>query len=362
MLKHLLGHKTSRKIIVFESDDWGSFRFKNKAIRDAFMPQPQPGQWMHYNDCFESYEDVQALEDTLKSVADKNNKSAKFTFLMNPANPDFKKIEEENFKTYHYETWIETLSKRADGKQLLQWYQNALLQNWLEVGFHGREHLNVAAWMNALQKKDKSALEGFNNRIWGHAKLMNKDKKLSYRSTFLIENKTELNALKANIKEGIAVLKETFGQPVTYFLPPDGPYHLSLNKSLVENGIKYIGLARLHNNPLEDKKLQTKFFWLGKKTKEGLKVITRNVMFEPSSPQSSNWVNFALHQVEEAFKYKNPAIISTHRANYVSGLNPQNRENALAQLHTLLKKIVTKWPEVEFMTSSQLGDELLSTH
>ena len=359
MLRHLLGKKTNRKIVVIESDDWGSFRFKNTSVRDHYMTNPKAGQWMHYNDCFESYEDVIALEEVLKSVKDKQDNPACFTFLLNPANPDFSKIEKSNFKTYHYESFDKTLENRKDGNEILNWYHSALQNNLIEVGFHGREHLNVNAWMKALQQQNSHAIDGFKNRIWGQAKLFTKEKKLSYRSTFQIEEKAELKGLKTSIGEGLEIINKVFKKPATYFLPPDGPYHLSLNKTLSENGIKYIGLSKIHNNPLEPKKHQTKLFWLGKATKAGLKVITRNVMFEPSSPQSSDWVNFALHQIEQAFKYKNPAVISTHRANYVSGLNPDNGPKALAQLHELLLRITKKWPEVEFMTSSQLGDELL---
>jgi len=359
MLRHLLGKKTSRKIVVFESDDWGSFRFKSKAIRDHYMPNPKPGQWMHYNDCFESYEDLQALENTLKSVTDQHGKPACFTFLMNPANPDFKKIKALNFEKYVYETFEQTLAKRNDGRHILEWYNSALSHELIEVGFHGREHLNVASWMNALKQGDAMARDGVKHNVWGQAKLIFKDKKLSYRSTFLIENHTELEDLKISIKEGLGIIRDVFERPATYFLPPDGPYDLSLNQSLVEHGVKYIGLSRLHQNPLDSKWYQKTPFWLGKQTKEGLKVITRNVMFEPGSPQSSDWVNYAMQQITEAFKYKNPAVISTHRANYVSGLNPENRPRALRQLKGLLVKIKSTWPEVEFMTSSQLGKDLL---
>jgi hypothetical protein len=358
IVKHIVGKKTSRKIIVFESDDWGSFRFKNKAIRDHYMPKPKLGQWMHYNDCFESFEDLVSLENVLNSVKDKNGNSACFTFLMNPANPDFEKIETHNFKAYYYETFSQSLQNRKDGLQILNWYKVAIKNRLIEIGFHGREHLNVHSWMNALANGNEIVKDGFKNRIWGQAKLHTKEKKMSFRSTFSIENKSELEYLKISIKEGLDVMCKTFDRKPTYFLPPDGPYHLALNKTLAENGIKYIGLAKLHNNPLEPKWYQTKPFWLGKKTKEGLCVITRNVMFEPSSPKHNDWVNFGLQQIEEAFKYRNPAVISTHRANYMSGLNFNNREQALVQLKELLRQITKKWPHVEFMTSSQLGETI----
>ena len=39
VLRNSLGWRTKRKIIVFESDDWGSFRFKNEKIRNKFLPE-----------------------------------------------------------------------------------------------------------------------------------------------------------------------------------------------------------------------------------------------------------------------------------------------------------------------------------
>lgn len=356
MLKHLLGWRTSRKIIVIESDDWGSFRFKNQKIRDQYIRNYIPDDWMNYNDCFESYEDVEALSTVLTSVKDINNNSACFTFLMNPANPDFKKIEQLKFQHFYNESFLETLAKRKDGQQILSWYKEALNENLIEVGFHGREHLNVHSWMNDLNLVNATTKKGFKDRIWGKSIISGIKTNQSHRSTYNISSYSDLVDLKQNIQEGIELINETFNQQTSYFLPPDGPYHLKLNQTLVDNGIKYIGLGKLHNNPLEPKWYQKKMFWLGRQTKEGLKVITRNVIFEPASPKSSDWVGTALINIEKAFKYKHPAVISTHRANYTGTLNPNNRKNSLKQLESLLKQISEKWPNVEFMTSSQLGD------
>jgi hypothetical protein len=354
-IKSLFGWKTKRKIIVFESDDWGSFRFKNNSVKDKYIKKFDARLWMHNNDTFESFEDVSALSDVINSNKGSRNRSACFTFLMNPANPDFKKIEADNFKSFYSETFLETLKKRNDGKQIFSWYKNALQDNLIEVGFHGREHLNVNQWMTDLRNGNEVALKSFKDRVWGLSKIYESEVKSSYRSTFDINSLDELKELQRNIKEGLGLLNKTFNQKTTYFLPPDGPYHLDLNQTLADNGIEYIGLAKLHNNPLEHKWYHKKLFWLGKQTKEGLNVITRNVMFEPSSPMFKSWVAPALNQIEEAFKNNKPAVISTHRANYVSTLNPQNRENGLNQLKTLLHQIKLKWPEVEFMTSSELG-------
>ena len=356
MIKQVLGWKTRRKIIVIESDDWGSFRFKSNAIRDKYIPDYNSDYWMDYNDCFESHEDLKQLSKVLESTKDKNNNSACITFLMNPSNPDFKKVEVANFKTFFGKSFKHNLQEREDGEQILAWYQNAIDKHLLEVGFHGREHLNECSWIKDLKNPNSIARNGFYDRIWGQSIISGQKDKISHRSTFEMSSLQELDLLKQNIKDGISILNKTFNQKTTYFLPPDGPYHLSLNKSLVESGIKYIGLAKIHNNPLEPKAHQKKLFWLGKSTKEGLKVITRNVIFEPASPKQADWIGSAMNQIEKAFKFFNPAIISTHRANYTGTLNPKNREDSLNKLKTLLSGVHNKWPGVEFMTSSQLGN------
>ena len=62
-----------------------------------------------------------------------------------------------------------------------------------------------------------------------------------------------------------------------------------------------------------------------------------------------------LSEIEISFKWKKPAIISSHRVNYVGGLSLKNRDNGLIQLEKLLIMITKKWPDVEFMTSNELG-------
>jgi hypothetical protein len=357
MIKSFIGWKTKKKIIVFESDDWGSFRFKNKEIRDKYIKTYDPKLWMHYNDCFESYEDLQQLENTLKKFKDINNNHPSFTLLMNPANPDFRRIEKDNFNNYYYERFDETLSKREDGKQILDWYKSAIQNNLIEVGFHGREHLNVHSWMKDLKNSNEVTLDGFNNRIWGQGVLESMNNtSVRYRSTFQIKHHDELEKLKKSIEDGIEIINNLFNQKTTYFLAPDGPYHLSLNPTMVKSSIKYIGLRKLHRNPLDNKWYQNKYFWLGKKTKEGLRVITRNVIFEPNSPRYTDWLQHAMGEIEKAFKFNNPAVVCTHRANYVSGLNLDNRKNGLELLEALIEQILNQYPDVEFMTSSQLGD------
>ena len=107
-----------------------------------------------------------------------------------------------------------------------------------------------------------------------------------------------------------------------------------------------------------DGKFKKNYRYIGLKNSYGQRYITRNCFFEPSGMKlSSNtdWVNNCLKEVETAFRWGKPAIISTHRVNYTGFLSPQNRANGLKQLHNLLNKIIKRWPSVEFLTSVELG-------
>jgi hypothetical protein len=44
-----------------------------------------------------------------------------------------------------------------------------------------------------------------------------------------------------------------------------------------------------------------------------------------------------------------------HRLNVIGSLDESNRTKNLADLKTLLQTVVRRWPDVEFMSSDQLG-------
>ena len=87
--------------------------------------------------------------------------------------------------------------------------------------------------------------------------------------------------------------------------------------------------------------------------------ITRNCFFEPGSGEKTDWVDSCLSEIRTAFRYSKPAIICSHRVNYIGSLNPKNRDNGLAKLKDLLNRIKKYWPDVEFISSDVLGDMML---
>jgi hypothetical protein len=87
--------------------------------------------------------------------------------------------------------------------------------------------------------------------------------------------------------------------------------------------------------------------------------MVRNVVFEPTEDRGIDWIDFTLKQIETAFRWNKPAIISSHRVNFCGHIDEKNREKGLKSLEGLLQEIVKKWPDVEFMSADELGNCIL---
>ena len=48
-------------------------------------------------------------------------------------------------------------------------------------------------------------------------------------------------------------------------------------------------------------------------------------------------------------------MIGAHRVNFIGNIVESNRKNNLKALATLLKQVVNKYPDVEFMSTDELG-------
>jgi hypothetical protein len=69
-----------------------------------------------------------------------------------------------------------------------------------------------------------------------------------------------------------------------------------------------------------------------------------------------DWVDEAMSRINTAFLWKKPAVIGSHRLNYIGTIDPENRSRNLETLGQLLKRIVKQWPDVEFISSADLAE------
>jgi len=358
-IKNIVGWKTKRKIVVISVDDYGNVRLDSKKAREKMDNAGlKVNSRFDAFDTLETREDLEMLYGVLSSVKDKNNKSAVFTPFALPCNIDFEAMAEDNYTKYIYETLPETY------KKLEIKYANAYSGTWslwqegIEKGlmipqFHGREHLNLKVFEEKLVQKDHEVITALQNRSYTSISNSGFDT-INYTAAFDFQDVNENKGFKEIIEDGLNQFENVYGYRSKHFMPPTSKIHQSLFPVLKENGIKFIDINLIHKQHQGKSKFKTTLNYTGKANNSKQYYIVRNVVFEPTS--NSNSVNIALHQIEAAFRWNKPAIISSHRVNFCGYIDPKNRLIGINALKLLLNKIVYKWPDVEFMSSVKLGE------
>ena len=315
----------------------------------------------HYlkNDTLESNEDMEMLMEVLRKHKDSSGRPVVMTGVNVVANPNFEKIKANGFNKYEYELFPETAKRFPQSDRIHSLWKQGIEERLLVPVFHGREHLNVQRWMKLLQEGNETVRIAFEYGVSTLPREMNGDELPDLRAAFDIDTQNDLKYLEKVIDTGLDEFEALFGYKSTFFIPTNGPFNNNLEELLSKKGVKYIGTGKIQSEPLGEGKYKKHFRYLGKKNRLGQMYLTRNCFFEPISeefPKERDWVASCLKEIEIAFNCHKPATISSHRVNYMGTINPENRAEGLKKLDQLLGAIIKKWPEVEFITSMELGD------
>ncbi|MCA6422568.1 MAG: hypothetical protein IM568_07095 [Flavobacterium sp.] len=365
-LKNSIGWKTKRKIIVFSVDDYGNVRLNSKSSRTN-MDKAGMKVYSRFDalDTLETKQDLEQLYQVLDSVKDATGRNAVFTPFALPCNINFEKVADNGFQKYEYELLPETYSKLAKEQPeayLGAWekWQEGIQKGFLKPQFHGREHLNLAIFQDKLKNEDQQLLTALKNKSYTSIS----DDKYPTMSSFAAFDFWEVSEnenLKPILIDGLTQFETVFGYKSNYFTPPVFSIHNSLFATLKENGVDYLDLALLRKEHQGENRFKKSFNYTGKTTKEKLTIMVRNVVFEPTEDRGIDWVSFTMKQIETAFRWDKPAIISSHRVNFCGHIEESNREKGLKTLQELLEAIVNKWPDVEFMSADELGTYITKT-
>lgn len=361
---NLPGWSTRRKIVVIESDDWGSVYMPDGKALEALKEKGIP-LTSHYvnNDTLESDEDMDMLFEVLRNHKDATGRNIVMTGVNVVANPDFERIEANGFSRYEFELFPETAKRFSGSLGIHQLWKQGINERLLVPVFHGREHLNVQRWMRLLQQGNETLRVAFRHGV----STVSRDKQGAalpdLRAAFDIDAPADLKYLETVIIEGLDHFEQLFGFRSTFFIPTNGPFNNNLEPLLAREGVKYMGTGKVQYEPLGGGRFKKHFRYIGKRNHIGLTYLTRNCFFEPNSweqPRDRDWVGTCLKEIEIAFRWHKPATISSHRVNYMGTINPDNRFNGLQKLDILLTEILKRWPEAEFLTSKELGDLIAS--
>lgn len=354
-VKNVPGWRSNRRIVVFAVDDFGNIRVASREARNRMN-----GDGLRVYSRFDEYDSLETADDlselfsTLTSVTDKNGRNAVFTAFALPCNIDFDAIERDGYTRYHYEQLPETFAKQVNGKATWALWNEGMQKGILVPQFHGREHLNVRVFEEKLKRGDHEILSALRNR--SYASISNSGySTISYTAAFEFWKKEEIDDFHAIVVDGLNIFEKVFGVRAKNFTPPVGNMHPSLWPTLKSGGILYTDLPLLERQHQGEGRYRWVFNYTGKSRIEQQSILVRNVVFEPTAG-AGNGVERTMRQIEAAFRWNKPAIISSHRINFSGGISEKNRATGIAALRTLLKKMVARWPEVEFMSSADLGE------
>jgi hypothetical protein len=359
-LINIPGWSSNQKIVVFESDDWGMIRMASRESYNRLLAKGYPVDRCVYNrnDALETNEDLLCLMEILDMVKDSRGNPAKFTLNNIVGNPNFNKIKESKFEEYFYEPFYETLQRYNNAHQVMDLYAEGRENNLFQLQFHGREHVNINRWIGALQKKDKALLEAFNENMFTVATGNSTSGRRDYLDSFGNAYSKEIETMQSIIESGTTLFKDIWGFKSESFIAPCYIWSKKIEPILANCGIKYLQGIHIQSEPkvglaLESKKV---FHYQGQKGTNSIRYLVRNAHFEPVEKQSiEETLATTMRQIENAFLWHKPAIIGSHRVNYIGSISPENRTRNLKALKQLLQKIVLKHPEVVFMSSDQLG-------
>lgn len=356
LLINVRGYKTSKKVVVIESDDWGSVRMPSvksfQNLLDAGVRVDKCG----YNtyDNLESAEDLHALFDTFRSIKTLQGNHPVLTANTIVANPDYDRIKDNNFNTYEFETFDKSYLRYQGSTATLDIVKDGIKEKLYYPQLHGREHIFISNWMNALKAKDKETMIAFENNVYGLSTTIIKEKRKSFLTALDFTNEAEIVGHEQILTDAAAIFKKTFGFSSDSFIAPNYTWHPKHELLFKNVGIKYLQGGRAQKSPQGDN-YETIRHYMGKRNINGLFYSIRNATFEPATKKNIDWKKNILQEAKAAFTLRAPLIISTHRVNFMGGLVENNRTENLKLFKSILLDIIKLYPDVEFISSAELG-------
>lgn len=346
-------NRLKEKLLIIESDDWGAIRTPSRDALNAFAINGFDLDKSVYKvDALASNTDLEMLFNLLMSIKNVNGEIPVITANAIMANPDFEKIKESDFQSYYWEPFYKTFERYPEHGDNLKLWKKGMIEGVFYPQFHGREHLNIGRWMRALQKSDEKVRFSFE---WGSTYSGEAD--YSFMEAYDWSFPSEIEQHKVIIKEGLEIFKDTFGFSSKSFIAPCYNWDSALEPFLANQGIEWIQGIRSQLSPtgtFENYRAIPHHF--AEKNAYGSFYNVRNVFFEPANNPDRDWTDASMARIQAAFFMKRPAVINTHRVNYVGYIDPKNRDNGLRQLEKLLRTVIKKWPDVHFITTDQLSN------
>ena len=310
-----------------------------------------------YYDTLASSADLEHLFEVLTSVKGGDGYPAILTANCLIANPDFERIRASDFEQYFYEPLTQTFERYGQGDALQMW-KKGLNAGVFVHQFHGREHVNVPLWLQLLKEGHSGVKTGFEAGVFGvrFRGLTQKQWNLQRAWDLLVDNAEQ--QISKSIVEGLYLFRQQFGYSSLTAIAPNYTWNEGQEQLLAQHGVIATQGILNQRQPAGSNipYRYIKRFTRGRGKNKNMAFQRRNVFFEPSVKPHIDFVDLALARISIAFKMGKPAVVGSHRINFVGELSARNRDNNLLQFKKLLQTITKKWPDVVFMSSAQLAE------
>lgn len=352
-LINAFGLRLHNKIVIFESDDWGSIRMPSKNVFNELLQCGIPVDKSSYckYDSIESSNDLYNLLEILSKNKTCQGDYPKFTMNFVSGNPNFDKIRASQFKQYYVEPFIETYKNLNYSSDNFKIINQGIYSELFIPQFHGRDHVNVPLWLDLLRTNQKFKM-AFDLGVFGLSRDVFPQILKNIQATYDSEN---LEYTKSSIRQGLEMFESQFGFRSKSFIANNYVWGNELNEILKIHGVVHFQTMKYqilpYNGNAKRKMIKRTF---GNKNILGQTYSPRNCFFEPTEYGHDHL--HTLKQINRAFLYKKPAIISTHRMNFVGNLCIKKRDQNLLELDKLLKNIIKIWPDVKFISSDQMHE------
>lgn len=355
-LYNIPGWRTKRQIVVFESDDWGSIRMPSVNAYHRLLANGVRFNSYGYDqyDTIASSEDLQALFEVCESVRDSKGRPAIITANCVTANPDFERIRQSGFSEYYFEPITATMCRYYPDTDLISLWKEGLAAKVFKPQLHGREHVNAQMWLNSLKSNHKGARDAFDEGVFSILVSKEEDPRIKNTTAFKYLSEKEKPFYEKAISDAVRMFKDLLGYAPKSFIAPAFCWDSDIEKALVREGIETVQGIAMH---FERGKRQ--FRRIGQKTSAGLINLVRNASWEPTQDCGKDVNGICLKQIAAAFRWNKPATISAHRLNFIGALHKENREQNIKLFRNLLTDIIKTWPDVEFMSSDELGNLIM---
>jgi len=352
---YVRGWRSRQRIVVIWSDDWGTIRTSCRRAYDQLVAAGLPMDRTPLSlDAMETDEDLAMLFEVLEGVRDCDGRPACMTANMVMANPDFNRIREAGFQEYYWEPVSATLAGDPQRGQVARLWDEGRRRGLFLPQLHAREHVCWWEWLGAVRRNVPMARETFDLGMCGVPYAVKPDLAF-YRSPYQSEEElAEWGVdLEVLVREGAELFERQFGYRALSAVAPNYCWTDKVEAVWAQVGVRSIQGGILQLYPV-GKRVVFRPHYLGERSPMGGMYLVRNCTFEPEEDPAGS-VEHCWRQMARAFRFGKPAVISSHRLNYMGSISPERRSRSLGLLTELLRGILRRWPDARFMNTLELA-------